>query len=70
MTSCGIIDTNSRAKIDYYKNLTHKHKNKLIVHVTLLFYLSHLVEDTKPNIQTILTILWTFRAFVLLFKYI
>lgn len=49
---CGIIDTQSLPKIDYYKNLTHKHKNKLIARVTLPFYLSHLVEDTKPNIQT------------------
>jgi len=52
MTSCGIIDTKSLPKIDYHKNLTCKHKNKLIAHVTLPFYLSHLVEDTKPNIQT------------------
>jgi len=49
--SCGIIDTKSLPKIDYYKNLTHKHKNKLIARVTLPFYLSHLVEDPKPNIQ-------------------
>lgn len=52
MMSCGTIDTKSLPKIDYYKNLTHKHKNKLIARVTLPFYLSHLVEDTKPNIQT------------------